>query len=337
LPPPLPRKGTPYSKLTEDEFRRRFLAQYIDPAFDPLRSELDRICKAAWNGYTNSRKSPRTQKAGNGFSDPNYDLAIDWLNAHNAIQAAERTHNDKNGPTRVVLICASSRNEHTCPGEMSKSYRFSKLAEKELESASIQVDLLDLSRLTVEYGINIHPCKACFSTAAALCHWPCSCYPNYSLGQTQDMMNEIYPLLTSAHGRLVCADGGNPDPTTTHGKDAAKAKEIEMKGWDYPRHLEGRLYSLVVHGDAEGAEGVRHILSDWLNSMGLQSAGKLAELDRYIGYWKPYATNHEELDRDEAIQEEVKNAARTLAEALKLMRSGQLKSAGDHLSEPRQK
>ena len=50
------------------------------------------------------------------------------------------------------------------------------------------------SRLAAEYGRNIHPCKACFSTAAALCHWPCSCYPNHSLGQTQDWMNEIYPM-----------------------------------------------------------------------------------------------------------------------------------------------
>lgn len=34
--------------------------------------------------------------------------------------------------------------------------------------------------------------------------------------------------------RLVCADGGNPDPTTTHGKHAAEAKEPEMKGWIIP-------------------------------------------------------------------------------------------------------
>ena len=67
-------------------------------------------------------------------------------------------------------------------------------------------------------------------------------------------MNEIYPRWVAAHGvmiitpvnwyqttsplklmmdRLVCADGGNPDPTTTHGKDAAKAKAIELAGWDY--------------------------------------------------------------------------------------------------------
>jgi multimeric flavodoxin WrbA len=102
--------------------------------------------------------------------------------------------------------------------------------------------VLDLSRTASEYGRNIHPCKACFSTAAALCHWPCSCYPNHAMGQTQDWMNEIYPMWVAAHGvmiitpvnwfqvssplklmmdRLVCADGGNPDPTRTEGKNAA--------------------------------------------------------------------------------------------------------------------
>jgi len=42
-------------------------------------------------------------------------------------------------------------------------------------------------------------------------------------------------------------DGGNPDPTTTHGKDAEKAKALELRGWDYPKHLDKRVYGLVVH------------------------------------------------------------------------------------------
>jgi multimeric flavodoxin WrbA len=79
--------------------------------------------------------------------------------------------------------------------------------------------------------------------------------------------------------RLVCADGGNPDPTRTHGKDAKRAKEIEMAGWDYPRHLENRLFAVVIHGDVEGVENVRRAISDWLCFMHLRSAGTKAELD----------------------------------------------------------
>jgi multimeric flavodoxin WrbA len=137
--------------------------------------------------------------------------------------------------------------------------------------------------------------------------------------------------------RLVCADGGNPDPTRTQGKDARKAKELELAGWDYPRHLAGRLFAVIVHGDVEGAENVRRSISDWLRFMQLYPAGPSAELDRYIGYWKPYATSHDELDADTAVQEEVRNAARALVEAIEAKRSGRLVMAGERLVPPRQK
>jgi multimeric flavodoxin WrbA len=349
----------PSPQLEEAEFRKRFLSDFQDPSFDTLRLELDRIAAAAWDAYSHHRKSPHTRPAGPEFADPDYDLAVDWLNARHAIQEAQARHEDPDGPMRFLLINCSSRSEHTCPGEMSKSYRLVDIARDVLaDGANASVAILDLSRLASEYGRHIHPCKACFSTAAALCHWPCSCYPNYSLGQTQDWMNDIYPLWVEAHGvmivtpvnwyqvssplklmmdRLVCADGGNPDPTRTHGKDAAKAKEIELAGWDYPRHLAGRQFAVVAHGDVEGAENVRRSVSDWLRFMQLEPAGTLAELDRYIGYWKPYATNHDELDADTAIQDEVRNAASTLHEAVVAKRRGRKVSTGVDLKQPRQK
>ena len=347
--------------MEREEFTRRFLNQFPDQAFDDLGPELQKIAAAAWDGYANSRKSPRTRKAGPGFADPDYDLAVDWLSARQAIEEAERRHKEVDGPIRLLLINSAPRSEHTCPGELSKSYRLVEVAKEALcrqSGTAVEVEVLDLSRLASEYGRKIHPCKACFSTAAALCHWPCSCYPNYSLGQVHDWMNEIYPLWVQAHGvmivtpvhwyqatsplklmmdRLVCADGGNPDPTSTHGKHAKDAKQMEMRGWDYPRHLAGRVFSVVVHGDAEGAENVRRSLSDWMQSMELVPAGALAELDRYIGYWEPYATSHEALDADEALQEEVRNAARTLLEAAVAKREGRLVVPGSGLTQPRQK
>jgi len=92
-----------------------------------------------------------------------------------------------------------------------------------------------------------------------------------------------------------------------------------------------------VHGDVEGAENVRRSISDWLCFMHMCPAGSSAELDRYIGYWKPYATSHDELDADTAIQEEVRNAARTLLEGVKAKRAGRFITAGDSLKQPRQK
>jgi multimeric flavodoxin WrbA len=337
LTAPEPRKGMPDPTLDKAEFKSRFLAQYIDPAFDKLAGELDRIADVAWEAYEGSRKAPRTVKAGPGYADPDYDLSEDWVVAKAAVDRARADYESGDRPQRVLLVNGSSRSEHTCPGEMSKSFRMVEIAQEVLEEAGIDTEILDLSRTTSEYGRNIHPCKACFSTAAPLCHWPCSCYPNYSLGQSQDWMNEIYPMWVRADGvmivspvnwyqvssplkgmmdRMICADGGNPDPTLTQGKQAQLAKQIELDGWDYPRQLKGRLFSVVVHGDVEGAKDVVRSISDWLKFMEMAPAGPLAELDRYVGYWEPYATNHEALDKDIAVQGEVRNAARTLCDAL---------------------
>ncbi len=137
--------------------------------------------------------------------------------------------------------------------------------------------------------------------------------------------------------RLVCADGGNPDPTSTHGKNAAEAKALELKGWPYPRHLAGRLFAVIVHGDTVGAETLRRSLSDWGSDMHLVSAGAKAELDAYVGYYEPYATSYEALDRDDNFQEEVRNAARALMEAAEGKRKGLLVAGGTRLREPRPK
>jgi multimeric flavodoxin WrbA len=352
------RKGMPPVKLDRAEFERRFKSRFVDPAFDPLEKELQAIANAAWEAYADSRKAPHTRKAGPGFADPDYDLSVDWLAARDAIAEAQLRHDDPVAASRVLLINASARSEHTCPGEMSKSWRLIELAQQTIEATGFRTDILDLSRTTSEFGKTIHPCKSCVATSMALCHWPCSCYPNYALGQTHDWMNDIYPLWVVAHGimiitpvnwyqapgplklmmdRLVCADGGNPDPTSTHGKHPDEAKALELAGWPYPRHLAGRVFSIVVHGDTEGAEVLRDQLTDWAQDMRLIPAGGNAELGRYVGYYEPYATSHEALDRDQAFQEEVRNAARTLMEAVTAKREGQLVTAGSKLKEPRPK
>lgn len=352
------RKGMPPVKLSREEFERRCRSQFVDPAFAPLQRELDRIIAAAWDAYSHSRKAPVTQKAGPGFADPDYEIAVDWIEARAAILEAQRRHDDANERPRILIINGSARSEHTCPGETSKTWRMVKLAEPVLTEMGIVVDILDLSRLASEFGKNIHPCKSCVATAMPLCHWPCSCYPNYSLGQSADWMNEIYPLWVAAHGilivtpvnwyhapaglkammdRLVCADGGNPDPTSTHGKKVDEAKALELKGWSYPRHLAGRHFGLVVHGDSVGAEGLRRTLSDWLTDMRLVSAGRFAELDGYVGYMEPYATAHQALDEDRAFQQEVLNVSRALGNAVRLAKTGQLHDPGASLRDPNPK
>ncbi|HUF36811.1 MAG TPA: NAD(P)H-dependent oxidoreductase [Gemmatimonadales bacterium] len=357
--PPEVRKGQGDVQLSREEFTRRLGERFYDPAFDPVRAEIDRIIGVAWTTYHEYHKSPRKRKAGSGFADPEYELPIEWLEARAAILEAERRQRDPDAPRRVLLVCGAARHDQTCPGEMSKTFRLVQLARQIVESSDgFECDLLDLSHLTAQYGRQILPCKACVATAMPLCHWPCSCYPNHAMGQVNDWMNEIYPRWVAAHGvmivtpvywyqapsvlklmidRLVCADGGNPDPTTTHGKSPAEAKAIELRGWHFPRHLAGRAFAVVVHGDAAGAEGLRRGLTDWLLDMELVKAGGAATLDRYIGYYEPYATSHEALDRDTAVQEEVRNAARSLVNTIRLMREHRYEKPDEELASPRPK
>jgi multimeric flavodoxin WrbA len=350
------RKGSPSVKLTRDEFRERFRAQFFDPAFERVSTELDAVEAIAWEAYAASRKAPRTRAAGPAFADPSYQISEEWLATRAAIHTAQR-HFEGQGAPRVLVIHGSARSEHTCPSEVAKSFRLVSEASDELRRAGCHVDLLDLSNLASEYGRRIYPCKGCVSTAMPLCHWPCSCYPNHALGQTLDWMNEIYPRWVAAHGiaivtpvywyqapsplklmldRLVCADGGNPDPTSTGGKEAGRAKALELAGWSYPRHLRGRVFSVIVHGDAAGAEMLRRNLHDTLADMALEPAGHHGDLDRYIGYLEPYATSHDALDRDVALIAEVRNAMRVLVQRIGQLRGG-VAPVGEGIVDPRPK
>ena len=351
------RKGQAPAKLNRDEFHVVFSRDFYDPAYQAVAQELAAVEEVAWKAYVDARKAPVTVKAGPGFADPDYDLSIEWKEAHDRLLAAEARQKDPATPTRILLINGAARNDGSCPGEISKTWRLAKLCEEVLAAEGVQTDLLDLSRIISDYDRHIHPCKGCVSTAMPLCHWPCSCYPNHSLNQENDWMNEIYERWVEAHGiiilapiywyqspailklmidRLVCADGGNPDPSSTHGKKVEEAKAME-KDWSYPKHLAGRIYGLVVHGDVAGIESTRRSLSDWLDWMGLVDAGSTALLDRYVGYYESYANSHAALDRDTAFQEEVRNVARAVAAAVAAVRSGKLLQPDRRLTNPRPK
>lgn len=347
-----------YEPLTKDEFRARFMQRFYDPAFDRVRDELERIFECAWDGYIVYRKSPSKRPAGEGFADPAFELPIEWLETRARLAQADARQRDPASPSRFLLVSGSTRSEHTCPGEVSKTRRLIESARSVVEAAGGEVDLLDLSALADEPHKVIHPCKACVSTAMPLCHWPCSCYPNHAMGQTNDWMADLYPRWVAAHGvmivcpvhwyqapaslklmidRLVCADGGNPDPTTTHGKDPAAAKAVELAGWNYPKHLAGRAFAVVTHADAAGAEGLRRMLSDWMSDIGMVPSGAQGAVDTYIGYYRPYATSHDELDATPEVFEQTRNAAHSLVEMVRLIRTGQYLAPDRDLSSPRQK
>lgn len=352
------RTGQAPPELTREEFTVRFHRRFYDPAFTAEREAIARLEAIAWQALQDGRKAPVTRPAGPGFENPAYDASVEWLDTKARLDAAQQRWSDAGTRSRVLVICGSARNDASCPGEIAKTWRLSELAREAIEAAGMEADLLDLSLVTSEYGRSIHPCKGCVATAMPLCHWPCSCYPNHALDQADDWMAEIYERWVSAHGvviaaptywyqspsplklmidRLVCADGGNPDVTSTHGKKAVEAKQIEENGWHYPKHLAGRAYGVIVHGDVAGVEAHRRNLTDWLDWIGMIRAGQQAVLDRYIGYYGPYYDSHDTLDADLAVQEEARNVARAVVAAVELLRAGRLEQPDARLERPRPK
>ena len=86
-----------------------------------------------------------------------------------------------------------------------------------------------------------------------LCHWPCCCYPNHSLGQVHDWMSEIYERWTLAHGIIIVTPvywyqaPSAPDPEPTQGEDPALATKIQEE----MRNI-GRAVATTVRGLRDG-------------------------------------------------------------------------------------
>src|SRR4051794_11323457 len=97
----------PSPKLSRDEFRRRYLLQFVDPTFNRLRSHIEEVAEIAWQAYSASRKAPLTRKAGAQFHDPTYDLSLDWLAARAAVHAAQVQHDDSAKRPRILLVNCS--------------------------------------------------------------------------------------------------------------------------------------------------------------------------------------------------------------------------------------
>ena len=119
---PKVRTGQGSTRLTRAEFARRFKEHFYDPAFDSAQPEIERLLQIAWEAYEESRKSPRTRKAGPEFADPEHELSLEWLETRRHIHQAQKLQASSEGVSRILLICASPRSDETCPSEMSKTF-----------------------------------------------------------------------------------------------------------------------------------------------------------------------------------------------------------------------
>lgn len=131
------RTGQPSEKLNKAEFEKRYLEQFYDPAFSAVENELMKITAIAWDAYVNGRKAPLTEKAGPKFKNPDYNLSSEWLVTSENLKNLEKAQK-KAKKSSILIINASSRNEHTCPGEISKTYRLSQIAEKKYRQLDLK-------------------------------------------------------------------------------------------------------------------------------------------------------------------------------------------------------
>lgn len=164
------RTGKAPAPLTCVQFHERFNGCFYDPALEVGRDAIARLEAIARDALQEGRKAPITRPAGRGFADPTYAMAVQWLDSRKRLKAAQKRLSDSTAPSRVLLICGSARNDGNCPGEVSKTWRLTEMAQRVVERAGPQADVLDPSLVTPEYGRNIHPCKGCVSSAMPLCH-----------------------------------------------------------------------------------------------------------------------------------------------------------------------
>src|SRR6266478_4039465 len=113
----LPRvvKGDQNFTLDRETFRTRLLERFHDPMYDGISEELEKVIEVTWQNYHAYRKSPRTQKAGPEFAEPDYQLPVEWLETRRKIKEAQARHDDPKSPSRILVINGSARSDQTCP------------------------------------------------------------------------------------------------------------------------------------------------------------------------------------------------------------------------------
>jgi hypothetical protein len=219
-------------------------------------------------------------------------------------------HSEEERPLRVLLVAASQRRLHSCPGLDSKA-RALMLRMASMMPPGWQVDTEDLGN---EHGkARIQSCNACVSSSMALCVWPCNCYGPRSDTQPDLMWDlDLYGRLARADAwafvgpvnwyapssnlkamfdRLVCMNGGNPRPDLIDKKDTLKAQALERSPlWDElsKNHLSGRTAAFFCYGDdganEEDGKGMPKNLEhpEWFDAAQHPMRGK-DERDAYQG------------------------------------------------------
>ena len=118
---------------------------------------------------------------------------------------------------------------------------------------------------------------------------------------------------------------------------------LETVAWD--AYIEGRKAPVTRKADPGYADPGYDLSVEWLDTKKrLEKAQahwkKKTSPSRVLlicGYCEPYATSHDALDKDKAVQAEVRNVANAVANAVAALRKGTLSQPDKSLTNPRPK
>jgi multimeric flavodoxin WrbA len=191
----------------------------------------------------------------------------------------------------VVIFQGSSRDEDSCPGQISKTR---KVVNYVLDKWSFAVDfeLVDLS-VNFKKGSVVQPCKGCVSTSSYHCHWACDCYSKKNPKKPDLLHDEdVYTKLENSDGflvftpihwhapssqvkalfdRLVCSNMtlSREDAKKVLGekniKNAEVTGKLSLEGKSdhlLKNHLSGKFAGFYIHGDAGANDYGRGKLPD---------------------------------------------------------------------------
>jgi len=176
---------------------------------------------------------------------------------------------------RVLGVSGSARSINDMSQENSTSEWLLEKCLTEIKKLGAETKLIALR------DFNIKPCKACYSTTNAHCHFKCSCYPEGETGD--DMTNKLYdevswsdiiifasPVnnykissmmslfldrLISMDGSLYPADKENPKDLELNKKHTEFIEQTatNKSGSGYLRRFAGKIGGMIISGHEEGA------------------------------------------------------------------------------------
>ncbi|MFA5931686.1 MAG: flavodoxin family protein [archaeon] len=197
------------------------------------------------------------------------------VQAKTKIEVKELSKHFFENKIRILGVSGSARSINDMSKENSTSEWLLEKCLNEAKKLGAETKLISLR------DFEIKPCKACYSSTNAHCHYKCSCYPEGEFGD--DMTNKLYDMvswadvivfatpvnnfkissmmslfldrLISMDGSLSPADSKNPKNLELNKKhtDFIESTASNKTGSGYLRRFAGKIGGMIVSGHEEGA------------------------------------------------------------------------------------